>query len=151
MKLRRFFTRGTLGFRVLITIFSIFASGFIAFLTQTNLLLLPGITIAGFIIGLYSKGEVLHRGKAAFFGVLVGVFPMFILTTLLILIVMPLPVSFASPYFSIAVFILLLSPLICGILGFIGGLIGGVVTKLIHGRGILERSPSPPADSSAKP
>lgn len=101
-------------------------------MTHTYLLILATPVLAGLITGIYTKGPTINKGKTAFIGVLVGTLIVSLFSLLSLHTLMPeLMVSIwaESPTIAIA---LVLSPIICGVLGLVGGLMSEKVAKLIQ-------------------
>jgi len=140
---RRLLAKGSLSFGVLLTIFLFLIFSIIGSFTQAFFLILAAPILAGFIIGIYAKGEMVARGKRAFLGVFAGALVAVVLSTFCLLILMT-SIAYMLAEFPIIVIAFLLSPVICGALGFLGGLISGAVAKGARKPSELPKPPLPP-------
>ncbi|MEM3390524.1 MAG: hypothetical protein QW491_14140 [Thermoproteota archaeon] len=141
---REKFARGTLGFGILVTLLFIVVFNLVVILLRLYLLVLIMPILAGFVTGFYAKGDSIARGKAGFKGV-------FATMLILLLITSPFLVSSFSEivvlWGIITVILLLASPVVMGLLGFIGGLISGIVVKRVERPERAEGFPPPPPSS----
>lgn len=121
------FSSGILGFGVLVTMLLLIAFDLMVVFSRFYSLVFLALVLAGFIIGYYSKG-----GKVGFIGVCVTAMIILLLRLTLILVVSP---SFIITLWDMSPIVLisfLLSPVILGILGFVGGFASGLVAKRIQ-------------------
>ena len=140
---RRLLAKGTLSFGTLLTIFLLVVFTIISSFTQAFFLILVAPILAGFIIGTYAKGKTVTRGKRAFLGVLAGTLITMVLSSLS-LFMLTSPLAYMLAKFPLIVIALILSPVICGVLGLVGGLISGAVAKRARRPSELP-TPPPPA------
>ncbi|MEM3660071.1 MAG: hypothetical protein QXU11_06625 [Thermoproteota archaeon] len=144
---RERFAKGTLGFGILVTLLFMVVFNLAAIFLRLYLLVSIMPILAGFVIGFYKKGSSVARGKAGFKGV-------FVTTFILLLISAPLIVTAFSEMVALwtimPVILLLVSPVIMGLLGFIGGLISGIVVKLVERPERAEELPPPPPPPSSE-
>jgi hypothetical protein len=142
---REKFARGTLGFGILVALLFLVVFNSIVVFLRLYLLTLIMPVLAGLVTGFYAKGNSVARGKAGFKGV-------FAAALILLLVFTPFIITAFSEIVTlwtiIPVIVLLVSPVMMGLLGLIGGLLSGVVVRLIEQPRRPEELPPPPPPPS---
>lgn len=133
-----------MGFGVLVTIFLLIAFGLIVVSSHFYPLIFLAPILAIFIMGYYSKGGKVVRGKAGFIGVCVTALIILLLGLTLSLIASLSFIIVLWNISTIALFALLLSPIICRFLGFVGGFASSLMVKRIQPSPEMEIPPPPP-------
>ncbi|MGB9716949.1 MAG: hypothetical protein ACPL4E_00705 [Thermoproteota archaeon] len=142
---REKFAKGSLGFGILVALLFLVVFNLASIFLCLYPLIIIMPVLAGLVIGFYAKGSRVARGKAGFKGV-------FAAMLILLLVSAPFLVTAFSEIVAlwtvIPLVVLTASPVVKGLLGFVGGFLSGFFTKPERPEEPQPPPPPPPPSST---